>query len=108
MSINENLTLKSFLFCSIVSYFISYLSFIFIEKPFRNRAKISGKNFLIIIFSVLLIIISTSFLIITNKDLLESSQKQKMKYLHLYFPEFNTYHKILTKLLLIKKQKSTL
>ena len=67
ISINETLTIKSFLFCSIVSYFVSYLSFIFIEKPFRNRAKISGKNFLIIIFSVLLIIISTSFLIITNK-----------------------------------------
>ncbi len=60
------------IFSLIVSLILSYLSFIFIEKNFRNKKKINSKNFIKYVLSFLLILLSFSYL---NINLFDAKSK---------------------------------
>ena len=51
----------------LLTIFLSIISYYFIEKPFRNKKIISNKTLFTIVLSLILLIISFSFLAI-NKD----------------------------------------
>ncbi len=54
------------LFIALIIILLSIFSYFVIEKPFRNKKVISKKNLIKIILSVLVLIVSTNFLIIKN------------------------------------------
>jgi peptidoglycan/LPS O-acetylase OafA/YrhL len=52
---------------SIFIFFISWFSYFFIEKPFRDKKKIADIDFIKILFSASIILIFTSLMVIKNK-----------------------------------------
>jgi len=56
-----------YFFIFVLIFIISWLSYFFIEKPFRDGKKILDKNFIKILFFIILVLIITSIAIIKNK-----------------------------------------
>jgi peptidoglycan/LPS O-acetylase OafA/YrhL len=80
--------LTSHLLIALLIFSISTFSYLFIEKPFRNKKFISNKNFIKTILVFLFILIASSFIIIINKGF-ESRYPN--------YNKFSTdYHKYLT------------